>query len=136
MLEPVVKRSYSYIFPIRQGLTAQQQLNFEYIPMLENALIYSVQVYVIPYVNFLTTGGQALVAASLRSLTVTFVNQDNAIIFNHPLSDFNPAEVTSYKRLIKPTKIDLTKSYLTVNSTTALATGPNQGIVFNFIYDL
>lgn len=139
MLEPIIKRSYSYIFPIRQGLTTQQQVNFEYIPMLENANIYSIQVYTIPYILTLYNNGQSLVALTLQSLTVTFSYNNDAIILNHPLSDFNPYNNLTYvfyKRLIKPTKIDFTKSYITVNSTSNLATGPDQGILFNFIYDL
>lgn len=137
MLEPVVKRSYSYAFPIgNTPLSVNQQLNFQYIPMLDKAYIYSIQVYVIPYVVDLSTGGQSYQNLTLSGMTLTMVQGDESIIFNQPLTDFNIANTTSYKRLIKPTQFNLPKSYITITNTSVFTIGSNYGILFNFIYHL
>jgi hypothetical protein len=131
MIQPIIEKSY--LVEVNLGtLAAQKQINFQFIPQLQNAVIYSVQTFSASEIGTSPNGAAVVTAAGMASLTVTFAVGDNQDIFLYPCTDLRSPAVSGFQRMFSNKVFNLTKSYVTIQATTGLTA--NDSILFNFIY--
>jgi hypothetical protein len=137
-MQPIIKHSYSATIALG-SLSVGKQINFQYIPELGEAFIYSIEVYTIGAINSMPDNNNSIVALGASCLTASFAEGDDYFIFNYPVYLLQPIDINNnsqqgYSVMIKPRKINLPKSYITINST-AFLNAPNlERVFFNFIY--
>lgn len=131
MLQPITKRSY--LVEVNLGtIGVQRQVNFAFIPQLEGALIYGIQSFSIAQVAASPNGSAVVSAAGLASLTVTFVVGDTQDIYLESVADLNSPLISGFIRMFDNKRLNLTKSFVTIQSTANL--NNNDSILFNFLY--
>lgn len=131
MIQPIIENSY--LVEVNLGtITAQKQINFNFIPQLEGSKIYSIQVF--SSTNFGTSPNGATVTsiAGIASLSVTFMEGDNQTLYQYPLYDLVSSSNAGFQRVFNNKRLNLTKSFITINSNTAL--NNNDSVIFLFHY--
>lgn len=131
MLQPITEKSY--LVEVNLGtIAAQKQVNFAFIPQLEGSTIYGIQSFNISQVALSPNGSTVVSASGMLSLTVTFVVGDIQEIFLLPVADLNSPSIYGFIRMISNKKLNLTKSFVTIQSASNL--NNNESILFNFLY--
>lgn len=131
MLQPIIENSY--LVEVNLGTIAlQKQINFNFIPQLEGSYIYSIQV--LSATNLVTTPNGAATASTLgiASLTVTFTVGDNQDLYLYPCYDLISSQNAGFQRMFNNKKLNLTKSFVTLQSTANLVN--NNSVLFLFHY--
>lgn len=131
MLQPITEKSY--LVEVNLGTVAvQKQINFAFIPQLEGSTIYGIQSFSANQCLLSPNGSTVVSQAGLAELTVTFVVGDMQEIFLLPVADLNSPLIYGFIRMFGNKRLNLTKSFVTIQSTTTVAS--NQSILFNFLY--
>lgn len=131
MLQPVIENTY--LVEVNLGTVAtQKRTNFQFVPQLEGCEIYAIQSFSQSDLALSPNGSNVATTAGLSACTVTFVIGDDEKIYTLPLSDLRSANIYGFQRMFKNLKINLTKSYITIQTTTGLSN--NDSILVNFIY--
>ena len=131
MLQPITEKSY--LVELNLGTVAvQKQINFQFIPQLEGSLIYGIQSFSSTQLSLSPNGSNVVTAAGLADLTVTFVVGDMQDVFLLPVADLNSPLIQGFIRMFNNKKLNLTKSFVTIQSVATVAN--NQSILFNFLY--
>jgi hypothetical protein len=131
MYQPIIKNSY--LVEVNLGtLAAQKQINFQFIPQLEGSIIYGIQAFSSSDLLASPNGQTVPSTAGLASLTVTFSVGDNQDIFLMPVSDLRSVNIAGFVRMFDNKRLNLTKSFVTINSVTNL--NNNESVCFQFIY--
>lgn len=131
MLQPISERNY--LIELNVGTVAvQKQINFAFIPQLEGAIIYGVQSFSRADLSLSPNGSAVATAAGLADLTVTFAVGDNQDFFLWPVADLNSPAINGFIRMINDKRLNLTKSFITIQSTTTITN--NESVLFLFTY--
>jgi hypothetical protein len=131
MLQPIIENSY--LVEVNLGTVAsQKQINFSFIPQLEGSLIYSIQAFSNSQLITSPNGAAVVTNAGISQLTVTFTVGDNQNFYLYPVYDFISQQAAGVQRLIKPSRLNLTKSFITIQGTTGLTN--NESVLFLFHY--
>jgi hypothetical protein len=131
MLQPITEKSY--LVELNLGTVAvQKQINFQFIPQLEGSLIYGIQSFSSTELSVSPNGSTVVSAVGLADLTVTFVVGDMQDVFLLPVADLNSPLIQGFIRMFNNKKLNLTKSFVTIQSVATVAN--NESILFNFLY--
>jgi hypothetical protein len=131
MLQPITEKSY--LVEVNLGTVAvQKQINFAFIPQLEGSTIYGIQSFSSAQLSLSPNGSTPVSAVGLADLTVTFVVGDTQDIYLIPVADLNSPLIYGFIRMINNKKLNLTKSFVTIQSVATVAN--NQVVLFNFLY--
>lgn len=131
MLQPIIENTY--LVEVNLGTVAtQKRINFQFVPQLEGCEIYAIQSFNSSQLTTSPNGNNVTSAAGEANLTVTFVIGDDEKIYILPLADLNSANIYGFQRMFKNLKINLTKSYITIQSTASVVS--NDSVLVNFIY--
>jgi hypothetical protein len=131
MLQPIAERTY--LVEVNVGtLSVQKQVNFQFIPQLEGATIYAIQSFGATQLSVSPNGSAVVTTAGLSDLTVTFAVGDNQDYFLVPVADLNSASISGFIRMISDKKLNLTKSFITLQGNANLVA--NQSVLFQFTY--
>jgi hypothetical protein len=131
MLQPIAERTY--LVEVNVGaLSVQKQVNFQFIPQLEGATIYAIQSFGATQLALSPNGSAVVSTAGLSDLTVTFAVGDNQDYFLVPVADLNSASISGFIRMISDKKLNLTKSFITLQGNANLVA--NQSVLFQFTY--
>lgn len=131
MLQPITEKSY--LVEVNLGTIAvQKQVNFAFIPQLEGSTIYGVQSFNASQLQASPNGSTVVSSSGMNSLTVTFVVGDTQDIFLLPVSDLNSPNIYGFIRMINNKRLNLTKSFVTIQTLTGL--NNNESVLFNFLY--
>lgn len=131
MIQPIIENSY--LVEINLGtLAAQKQINFNFIPQLEGSIIYGIQTFSLSDSNTSPNGAAVVSTVGLASINVTFSVGDNQDIYLMSCSDLRSANISGYVRMFANKKLNLTKSFITLNSIANL--NANESILFQFLY--
>lgn len=129
MIQPIIENSY--LVEINLGtVAAQKQINFNFIPQLEGSIIYGIQTFSGSDVT--TSPNGSAVTSGLPSINVTFSVGDNQDIYLMPTSDLRSGNISGFVRMFANKKLNLTKSFITINSLSGL--NNNESILFQFLY--
>jgi hypothetical protein len=131
MSQPIIENSYLVEIPIGTP-AAQKRLNFQFVPQLEGAQIYGIASFSASQFGTSPNGLAVASAAGLASCTVTFSVGDDEKVYIYPLADLNALNTAGFIRVFNNLKINLTKSYITLQAVTGLVA--NDAILLNFIY--
>lgn len=130
-MQPIIEKSY--LVEVNLGTIAvQKQINFAFVPQLEGSTVYGIQSFSATQAGLSPNGSTVIANAGLASLTVTFVVGDTQEVFLLPCADLNSPSVYGFIRMFNNKRLNLTKSYVTIQSVTNL--NNNESILFNFIY--
>lgn len=131
MLQPVIENTY--LVEVNLGtVAAQKRINFQFVPQLEGTEIYAIQAFSGDDLPITPNGSTTVTNAGLSACTVTFVIGDDEKIYILPLSDLRSGNIYGFQRMFKNLKINLTKSYITIQTAAGLSN--NQSVLVNFIY--
>jgi hypothetical protein len=131
MLQPVIENTY--LVEVNLGIVAtQKRINFQFVPQLEGTEIYAIQAFSQTDLALSPNGSAVATTAGLAACSVTFVIGDDEKVYTLPLSDLRSANIYGFQRMFKNLKINLTKSYITIQTTTGVVN--NDSILVNFIY--
>jgi hypothetical protein len=131
MLQPITEKSY--LVEVNLGTVAvQKQINFAFIPQLEGSTIYGIQSFNATQITLSPNGSTPVSATGIAGLTVTFVVGDMQEVFLLPVSDLNSPLIYGFIRMFNNKKLNLTKSFVTIQSVANL--NNNEVILFNFLY--
>lgn len=131
-MQPIIKNSYLVELNVGPSVAIQKSINFQFVPQLEKKQIYAIQVFSATNVSLSPNGLTVASAAALADCTVTFMVGDNQELFLYALTDLNPLLNSGFVRMFNNKMLNLTKSFVTIQSTTTIAA--NDSILFNFIY--
>jgi hypothetical protein len=124
----------SYLVEVNLGSTigVGKQIYFPFIPELEGKMIYGIQAFAAG--DMVTSpNGQVVVSnAGLTNAMVTFFVGDQQDLYNVLVHDLRSVSNYGAIRQIVDKRINLTKSYIQLNSVASLSA--NQSFLFNFIY--
>jgi|LakMenEpi03Aug12_release.lakeMendotaPanAssembly.Ray.scaffolds.fasta_scaffold1973695_1 hypothetical protein len=131
MLQPVIENTY--LVEVNLGTVAtQKRINFQFVPQLEGCEIYAIQSFSASDLAASPNGSTVVSTAGLAACSVTFVIGDDEKIYTLPISDLRSANIYGFQRMFKNLKINLTKSYITIQTTTGV--NNNESVLVNFIY--
>jgi hypothetical protein len=131
MTQPIIEKSY--LVEVNVGtVSAQKQINFQFVPQLEGATIYAIQTFSSTDLSVSPNGGTVTSLLGLAECTVTFAVGDTQDIFLLPCTDLRSPTIFGFQRMFANKKLNLTKSFVTINSIVSIAN--NNVILFNFIY--
>jgi len=131
MIQPIIENSY--LVEVNLGtIAAQKQVNFNFIPQLEGSRIYGIQVFSADNLAVSPNGSPVTSISGVASLTVTFTEGDNQTLYLYPLYDLVSSANSGFQRLFNQKRLNLTKSFVTINSVNNLSN--NQSVVFLFHY--
>lgn len=132
-MKPIIR---SYLIEINLGATvpgAGSQVYINDYPTLRNVWFCGVMSHSSSTLGVSPSGRTTISSAGETSITATFVDKFNMeIIHNYPLRDLDPFFTSGFYRDYKPFQLQLTKSYITINTTTNLS--PNQSVLLNILY--
>jgi hypothetical protein len=134
-MKPIIR---SYLIEINLGATvpgAGSQIFIQDYPTLRNVYLCGVMSYSSTTSAQSPNGRAVISAAGEVSISATFVDKYNQeIIHNYPLRDLDPYFTAGFYRDYKPFPLQLTKSYITINSTANLTA--NESVLLNILYYL
>lgn len=126
-----IYRSYLVELPLSAAAyTAGQQVNFPDVTQLKNVYIFGAQAVGNEIVAF-TPNGRLTNATSSYFVTLYKSDTNNQSIQNYPAKAFDPFYNGGFYLEIVPFKIDLTKSFVTLNTVIG---GGNVSVLINFFY--
>jgi hypothetical protein len=132
-MKPIIR---SYLIEVNLGATvpgAGSQVYINDYPTLRNVFLYGVMAHSATTLAVSPSGKSAITAAGERSITLTLVDKFNMeIIHNYPIYDLDPINVSGFYRDYQPFPLQLTKSYITINTTSNLSA--NQSVLLNILY--
>jgi len=132
-MKPIIR---SYLIEINLGATlpgAGSQIFIQDYPTLRNIYFCGVMSYSSTTLVTSPNGRTAITATGEQSITATFVDVFNQeIIHNYPLRDLDPFFTGGFYRDYKPFKLQLTKSYISINSQNGLTA--NESVLLNILY--
>jgi len=132
-MNPIIR---SYLIEINLGATlpgAGSQIFIQDYPTLRNIFFCGAIAYSSTTLVTSPNGRSAITSTGEQSITATFVDVFNQeIVHNYPLRDLDPYFTGGFYRDFQPFQLQLTKSYITINSTTGLSA--NQSVLFNVLY--
>jgi hypothetical protein len=132
-MKPIIR---SYLIEINLGATlpgAGSQIFIQDYPTLRNIFFCGAIAYSSTTLVTSPNGRSAITATGEQSITATFVDTFNQeIIHNYPLRDLDPYFTGGFYRDIQPFKLQLTKSYISINSITGLTA--NESVLLNILY--
>lgn len=129
--QPVIEKSY--LVEINLGtLAAQKQINFGFIPQLEGSQIYGIAAFNTDTLSVSPNGSTVVSNNGMTNLTVTFYVGDNQDVYLIPVCDLTSTNIFGFIRTFNNKKLNLTKSFITINGVTNL--NNNEAVCFNFIY--
>lgn len=131
-MQPIIKNSYLVELNVGASVAVQKQVNFQFVPQLERKQIYAVQVFSSTNVSLSPNGATVASAAALADVTVTFMVGINQEVVLYALTDLNPLLNSGFIRMFNNKLLNLTKSFITIQSVATIAA--NQSLLFNFIY--
>ncbi len=131
MIQPIIEKTYLVEVNL-STLSAQTKTNFLYVPQLENVQIYGVQTFSATDLAVSPNGKTVVASAGLAALTVTFVVGDTEEIFLMPCADLRSANIAGFVRMFNNKTINITKSYVTIQTITGL--NLNESVLFQFLY--
>jgi hypothetical protein len=131
MIQPIIENSY--LVEINLGTPAtQKRINFQFVPQLEGAQIYAIQSFSVADLTTTPNGSAPVSTLGLAGCTVTLSVGDDEKIYIMPLSDLRSPNISGFQRMFNNLRINLTKSYITIQSATNIIA--NEAVVMNFIY--
>jgi hypothetical protein len=131
MIQPIIEKSY--LVELNLGTVAvQKQINFSFIPQLEGTQIYGIQSFSSNDIAVSPNGNTVVSTSGLANLTVTFAVGDTQEIYLLPTTDLNSPLIYGFVRMFNNKRLNLTKSFVTIQSTGAV--NNNECILFNFLY--
>lgn len=131
-MQPVIKKTY--LVELNLGtVAANKQVNFNDVPQLRGKRIYGVSTFSRTQLSGSPGGSAMVTTAGLADLVVTFAVGDVQDFYLIPCADLNSPLIFGSIRAIEPKMLILTKSFVTILTTTTVVT--NESICFNFIYD-
>jgi hypothetical protein len=130
-MQPIAERTYTVELSLG-AVAVQKVINFNFVPQLEGKEIYGVQVFSRTDLALSPNGATMVTQVGLADLTATFVVDDTQDIFLTPVSDLNSPLQNGFIRMFKNKRLNLTKSFVTIQSVATVAN--NESIVFQFIY--
>jgi hypothetical protein len=122
-MKPIIR---SYLIEVNLGATvpgAGSQVYINDYPTLRNVFLYGVMAHSATTLAVSPSGKSAITAAGERAME---------IIHNYPIYDLDPINVSGFYRDYQPFPLQLTKSYITINTTTNLSA--NQSVLLNILY--
>lgn len=132
-MKPIIR---SYLIEINLGATlpgAGSQIFIQDYPTLRNIFLCGVVSYSATTSAVSPNGRTVISANGEPSISATFVDIFNQeIIHNYPLRDLDPYYTAGFYRDYQPFKLQLTKSYITINSTSNL--NANESVLLNILY--
>lgn len=132
-MKPIIR---SYLIEINLGASvpgAGSQVYINDYPTLRNVWFCGAMSHSGTTIAVSPSGRTVVSSTGEASVTATFVdNMNMEIIHNYPLRDLDPFLTSGFYRDYKPFRLQLTKSYITINTTTNLS--PNQSIILNVLY--
>jgi len=131
MLQPIIENSYLVEIPLGTP-AANAQRNFNFIPQLEGAEIYSVQAFTATQVGVSPNGATVIAAAGAASVVCTFCVGNDQDIFLYPYYDLIASNNGGLQRMLKNKRLNLTKSFITM--LTAANLNANESLIFQFFY--
>ena len=124
----------SYLIEVNLGSTvpgAGANLTFQDYPQLRNIYVTGVEVFDADTCAISPSG--KTVTSTLSGITVTLIDKFNQEqLKQYPAQDLNPEVRSGFYRDIVPFPLQLTKSFITILSTTGLSA--NQSILLNVFY--
>jgi hypothetical protein len=130
-MKPILR---SYLIEVNLGSStpgAGQNINIQDYPQLRDVYITGIEAFNRDQISKSPAG--KTVVPSNTGITLTLMDKYNMeMMFQYPTSDLNPGIVAGFYRDIVPFYLQLTKSYITILSTTGLAA--NESIIFNVFY--
>lgn len=131
MIQPIIEKSY--LVEVNLGTpAAQKQINFQFIPQLEGSTIYGIQTFSATDVAAAPSGSAVVSTTGLASCVITFCVGDNQDIYLMPCSDLRSANNSGFQRMFNNKKLNLTKSFITILSTTGITA--NDVVLVQFLY--
>lgn len=131
MLQPIIENSY--LVEVNLGTPSQgKRINFQYIPQLEGATIYAIQTFSATDLTKSPNNVAVVSTIGLAGCTVTFCVGDDEKLYIVPLSDLRSQNISGFQRMFNNMKINLTKSYITIQDATSIV--PLDSVLFQFIY--
>jgi len=129
-MQPIDK---SYLVEINLGaLGVQKNIFFPFQPKLAGKMIYQIEMFNIGDLTLSPNGAAMISVLGTSGVTVTFSVDDQQDLYLFPGSDLNPVHNYGDIREFFPKRINLPKSFVTIQDITNLVA--NTAIVFNFIY--
>jgi len=129
--QPVIEKSY--LVEINLGtLAVQKQINFGFIPQLEGSQIYGISAFNASILSVSPNGSTVVSNNGMTNLTATFYVGDNQDVYLIPVCDLASSNISGFIRTFNNKKLNLTKSFITINGVTNL--NNNEAVCFNFIY--
>ena len=130
-MKPILR---SYLAEVNLGNATPgtgQNINIQDYPQLRDIYVTGVEVYDVNQVA-VSPSGKAVVP-TLTGITLNLMDKYNMEnIYQYPTFDLNPFNVGGFYRDFTPFPLQLTKSYITILSTTSLTA--NESVVINFFY--
>ena len=124
----------SYLIEVNLGSTvpgAGANLTFQDYPQLRN--IYVTGVEVLDVTTCAVSPSGKTVVTPLSGITLTLIDKFNQEkIKQYPVQDLNPEVRSGFYRDFVPFALQLTKSFITILSTTGLSA--NQSVLLNVFY--
>ncbi len=120
LIQPITKRFLSIEVPLGATISAGNRVQFNYNPDVQTGLIYAVQAFSVADWSTSPSGAAVVSTMGLASLLLTLVVGENEEVQQIPVSDLRSANVNGFIRLFDNKKLNLVKSYVTINSTTGL----------------
>lgn len=131
MIQPIIENSY--LVEINLGtVAAQKQINFNFIPQLEGSIIYGIQTFTASDVTTSPNGSTVVSDSGIPNINVTFSVGDNQDIYLMSCADLRSRNISGFVRMFANKKLNLTKSFITLNSVTSI--NNNESILFQFLY--
>ena len=132
-MKPIIR---SYLIEINLGATvpgAGSQVYINDYPTLRNVWFCGVMAHNATTLAVSPSGRNTITTSGEGSITATFVDKFNMeIIHNYPLRDLDPFLTSGFYRDYAPFQLQLTESYITINTTTNLSA--NQSVLLNILY--
>jgi len=130
-MQPIAEKTYTVELSLGT-VAVQKQINFNFVPQLEGKEIYAIQAFSRTDLALSPNGSTMVTQVGLADLTATFTVDDTQDVFLYPVSDLNSPLQNGFIRMFKNKRLNLTKSFVTIQSVATVAN--NESIVFQFTY--
>ena len=130
--QPIAKRTY--LFEVQLGTIAlQKKINLVYNSELDNIAMYGLVATSATQTAASPSANAVVSNAGLASLLLTLSVGDDEQIYNYPMYNLNPANVSGMIQMFDNKRINIPKSYVTIISTSNL--NNNDSVMLNWIFE-
>lgn len=130
--QPIAKRTY--LFEVQLGTIAlQKKVNLVWNSELDNIAMYGLVATSATQTAASPSANAVVSNAGLASLLLTLSVGDDEQIYNYPIYNLNPANVSGMIQMFDNKKVNIPKSYITIISISNL--NNNESVMFNFIFE-